>query len=80
MNELEFAEMVDELARDFLEDEPSDWMEVFDAALTEREAELATIEMRRRGLPISVGCIDPLLGAERVRWSGGPHTHVADEV
>jgi hypothetical protein len=72
VNELELAEMVDELAREFLEGEHSDRMEVFDAELTEREAEMATVELHRRGLPIRVRSTDALSSADRADWFGGP--------
>jgi hypothetical protein len=71
MNDLELAEYVDELERDFRQDpNPAARVEVVDGNVDERDAALATEELARRGLPITVRSIDSLSDADRIDWFG----------
>lgn len=57
MNELELAEFVDEVAEDWQLEGEGKSLTVATNMVTRREAELATQELERRGLPVSVWAV-----------------------
>jgi hypothetical protein len=57
MNELELAEFVDEVAENWRQDGEGKSLTLCTNVVTRREAELASQELLRRGLPISVWAV-----------------------
>ena len=57
MNELELAEFVDEVAADWRQDGEGESLTLCTNQVTPREAELASVELARRGLPVKVWAI-----------------------
>lgn len=57
MNELELAEFVDEVAEDWRQEGEGKSLTVATNMVSRREAELASQELERRGLPVSVWAV-----------------------